>query len=65
MKRAVMNQVLVIGSALLLLAACEKGPMQKAGERVDEALGQDRLLGRGPAEKAGKKVDTTVDDLKK
>ena len=47
------------------LAGCEKGPMQKAGEKVDEITGNDKLIGRGPAEKAGRKVDNTVDDIKK
>jgi hypothetical protein len=47
------------------LAGCEKGPMQKAGEKVDEITGQDRLLGKGPAEKTGRKIDNTVDDVKK
>ena len=27
--------------------------MQKAGEKVDEVTGQDKLIGKGPAEKAG------------
>jgi hypothetical protein len=39
--------------------------MQKAGEKVDEATGQDRIIGKGPAEKTGRKVDNTVNDLKK
>jgi hypothetical protein len=46
------------------LAGCEKGPLQKAGERVDEVTGQDRI-GAGPSEKAGRKIDNTVDDVKK
>jgi hypothetical protein len=47
------------------LAGCEKGPLQKAGEKVDKATGEDRLIGAGPAEKAGRKIDNTVDDIKK
>jgi hypothetical protein len=47
------------------LAACEKGPMQKAGERVDEVTDQDKIIGKGPVEKAGKNVDEAVKDLKK
>ena len=39
--------------------------MQKAGEKVDEATGNDKLIGKGPAEKTGRKVDNTVKDLKK
>jgi hypothetical protein len=47
------------------LTGCEKGPMQKAGEKVDEVTGQDKAIGKGPAEKAGRKIDNTVDDIKK
>jgi hypothetical protein len=53
---------LVVG---LCLTGCEKGPMQKAGEKVDEVTGNDKLIGKGPAEKAGRKVDNTVNDVKK
>ena len=35
-------------------AGCDKGPMQKAGEKVDEVTGQDKLIGKGPAEKTGR-----------
>ena len=47
------------------LAACEKGPMQKAGEKIDRATDQDKVIGKGPLEKAGKNVDDAVKDLKK
>jgi hypothetical protein len=47
------------------LTGCEKGPLQKAGEKVDEVTGQDKAIGKGPAEKAGRKVDNTVNDIKK
>ena len=53
---------LVVG---LCLTGCERGPMQKAGEKVDEVTGNDKLIGKGPAEKAGRKIDNTVDDIKK
>jgi hypothetical protein len=46
-------------------AACDKGPMQKAGEKIDRATDQDKLIGKGPLEKAGKNVDSAVKDLKK
>ena len=52
-------------TAIAFLAGCQKGPVQKAGERVDKVLGQDPLIGKGPAEKAGKKVDNTVEDIKR
>jgi hypothetical protein len=47
------------------LVGCEKGPAQKAGERIDRITDQDKPIGKGPAEKAGKKVDDKVDDIKK
>jgi hypothetical protein len=46
-------------------AACDKGPMQKAGEKMDRATDQDPVIGKGPLEKAGKNVDDAVKDLKK
>jgi hypothetical protein len=56
----------VLMSSLLaagVLVACEKGPMEKAGEKVDKAI--DKLSGKGPMEKAGEKIDKAVDELKK
>jgi hypothetical protein len=44
------------------VAACEKGPMQRTGETIDRAIGQDRVIGRGPLEKAGKNVDEATKD---
>jgi hypothetical protein len=46
-------------------AACEKGPMQRTGEKIDRATDQDKLIGKGPLEKAGKNIDAAVKDLKK
>jgi hypothetical protein len=54
-----------VAAAVALVAGCEKGPVQKAGERVDRALDQDRVLGKGPVEKAGKKVDKAIDEVKR
>ena len=66
MKRyAVTSAILATLIAGLCLTGCEKGPMQKAGEKVDEVTGQDKAIGKGPAEKAGRKIDNTVDDIKK
>jgi hypothetical protein len=66
MKRRIVTSVamamLIAGAGL---TGCEKGPMQKAGEKVDEVTGQDKAIGKGPAEKAGRKIDNTVDDIKK
>jgi hypothetical protein len=56
---------MAVAVGVTMVTGCEKGPMQKTGERVDRALGQEPVLGKGPVEKAGKNVDRTVDDLKK
>ena len=45
-------------------AACDKGPMQRTGERIDRATGQDKVIGTGPLEQAGRNVDRAVKDLK-
>lgn len=48
------------------LAACEdKGPLQRAGEKIDRATDLDKVIGKGPLEKAGRNVDDAVKDLKK
>jgi hypothetical protein len=58
--------VTVLGFVVAIgLAACEKGPMQKAGEKIDRVTDQDKVIGKGPLEKAGEKVDDAVKDLKK
>ncbi|HEU4371175.1 MAG TPA: hypothetical protein VFV05_23390 [Methylomirabilota bacterium] len=62
-REAVIVVTVTVGVALV--AGCQKGPAQKAGESVDRALDQDRVLGKGPVEKAGKKVDKAVDELKR
>ena len=41
------------------LVGCERGPMQKVGEKIDNVTDNDKIIGKGPAEKAGKKVDNT------
>ena len=58
--------VTALGFAVTVgVAACEKGPMQEAGEKIDRATDQDKAIGKGPLEKAGKNVDDAVKDLKK
>jgi len=53
---AMYKQLGIIALGLgIALAACEKGPAEKAGERIDKAV--DALSGKGPVEKAGKRVD--------
>jgi hypothetical protein len=58
-----MAWLLVAGLAGGVIVGCEKGPAQKAGERVDKAM--DKLTGKGPVEKAGERVDKAVDELTK
>ena len=59
--------VTALGVAVAVgLVACEdKGPLQKAGEKIDRATDQDKVIGKGPLEKAGKNVDDAAKDLKK
>jgi hypothetical protein len=64
-RRLVTSAVVTVLVAGMGLAGCEKGPLQEAGEKVDEVTGEDRAIGAGPAEKAGRKIDNTVDDVKK
>jgi hypothetical protein len=64
-KRFVASAIVAALIAGTGLVGCEKGAMQKAGEKVDEVTGQDKLIGKGPAEKTGRKVDNTVNDIKK
>jgi hypothetical protein len=63
--RIVMSTIMAGLVAGVCVAGCQKGAMQKAGERIDEATGQDRLIGKGPAEKTGRKIDNDVDAIKK
>jgi hypothetical protein len=66
MKLQVTTLALVVAlSSAVSLTGCQKGAMQKTGEKIDEATGQDRLIGPGPAEKAGRKTDNTINDVKK
>ena len=67
-----MNGFVAIALALALASgalACErKGPLEKAGEKVDNAVDDITHPGEGPVEeaarKAGEKVDDVKDDLK-
>ena len=60
-----MRAVMVCGLLLAMGAvACEKGPMQQTGEKIDRATGQDKVIGTGPLEQAGRNVDQAVKGLK-
>lgn len=62
------TRIVTVGLALTLIAsfgACrKKGPMEKAGEKVDETVEKvgDAINPKGPAEKAGRAIDKAVDD---
>ena len=67
------GMVRVLGSAVLVIVGalagvgCERqGPVEKAGEKVDQAVeaAKDKLNPEGPVEKAGKKVDEAVEEAK-
>jgi len=69
-----LKKLSVLSVGLLLAAglfACEqKGPAEKAGEKIDQTVEQakekieDATKPEGPMEKAGKKVDEVVEDTK-
>ena len=61
--RRVLGTIAIAVMATSLLVACEKGPAQRAGERVDDAV--DRLTGKGPAEKAGERIDDATEELRR
>ena len=54
--------VLLFGTMLGLAACDQQGPMEKAGENVDEAV--DEMTGQGPMEEAGENVDEAWDEAK-
>ncbi len=42
----------------------DEGPMEKAGEKIDETVDKITHPNEGAIEKAGRKVDEAVDDVK-
>ncbi len=55
--------VVLLFGAMLGLAGCDQqGPMEKAGEKADEAV--DEVTGQGPMEEAGENVDDAWEDTK-
>ncbi len=41
-------------------AACDTGPMQRTGEKIDRATAQDKVIGTGPLEQARRNLDEAV-----
>lgn len=64
MKKLVIAMVLF--SVAIGAPSCErdKGPMEKAGEKIDATVDKITHPNEGPVEKAGRKVDEAVDDAK-
>lgn len=69
MRRSTFGAVALAGMLGLVtvtgLTACErKGPVERAGEKVDNAIekAKDKLDPKGPAEKAGEKIDKALDN---
>jgi hypothetical protein len=69
-----LKKLSLLSAGLLIAAglfACEqKGPAEKAGEKIDQAVEkaqekiEDATKPEGPMEQAGKKVDEVVEDTK-
>ena len=68
-RSVMMRHILAVMALGLLVAvgpvACDKGPMQRTGAKVDRATDQDKLIGKGPIEQVGKNIDSAVKDLKR
>ena len=64
--RAFAAMALLVLSTFGLAACRDKGPAERAGEKMDRAVEKldDAVNPKGPAEKAGRAVDDAVDDLK-
>jgi len=61
---AVLATVVVAGGATFTTGCREKGPAERAGEKVDRTMDkiEDKLDPKGPAEKAGRKIDRAIND---
>ena len=56
--------IAIVSLALGTTACPEKGPAEKAGEKIDETVDKLTHPGEGTMEKAGRKVDEAVEDAK-
>ena len=56
--------IAIVSLALGTTACPEKGPMEKAGEKIDETVDKMTHPGEGTMEKAGRKTDEAVEDAK-
>ena len=55
---------MITGLAFGTTACPEKGPMQKAGEKVDETADKMTHPNEGALEGAGRKIDEGIEDAK-
>jgi len=63
MKRFALT-ALAVGLLSLSLGACEKGPAEKAGEKLDDVVEDIRHGDESTLEKAGRKTDEAIEDAK-
>jgi hypothetical protein len=63
---AALTVAFVVSGATLVSGCREKGPAERAGEKVDRTMDkiEDKLDPKGPVEKAGRKIDRAVEDAK-
>jgi hypothetical protein len=56
---------LLLGSPLVACEQRKQSAMEKAGEKIDEAVDELTHPNEGPLEKAGRKTDEAIEDAKK
>jgi hypothetical protein len=54
----------IVGLALGATACPEKGPAEKAGQKIDESVDKLTHPGEGTLERAGRKADEAVENAK-
>ena len=55
---------LALGVASGAVGCRQEGPMEKAGDKIDEVIDDIAHPNEGPIEEAGRKIDEAVDDAK-
>jgi hypothetical protein len=62
MKRSLLLSLILFPLVALAVSCKPKGPAEKAGEKMDEAIEdvKDVVNPKGPVEKAGEKVDEVL-----
>jgi hypothetical protein len=58
---------LFVATTLFITGCVQKGPAQRAGENIDQAVEnmKDAVDPPGPAEKAGRSLDRAIDNVTK